>query len=424
VFNVKLSGTTYQFTITFPTGQVITSVNSYTSEDAAFKALKHIYAIIKEDDLQPAPVYLLAKPSGLNFRIEINDLDNSLYANSGNNFTTLQDAKDGIEKLKKLFYEDANLLEYDTYSIPIPSNATGLHKRATRMLGMSIYDNYWMVLDKFIVTMIAANQFKFSIQYDSTHTLDSIKIYTSEKEAFAAMEKLVTLIAMEDEDPDDWVFFTIKASGGGQRLEVTEDGINVIAVSQPVYPNVNAAIDGYKKLRQALLDEGMHVVDHLLLRPLPVVHNDILLPDDPTDPAYGFFPLCASLNPDCDCPITDYYSFRISVVLPYWTQRFRNRDFRAFAEDTIHRETPAHILPKFCWVSMYDMFRLETAYKAWFLENRKYKPNMNTLKNLLVDLVRVLNTLTNVYPVGHLHDCDNPGTDNPVILNQTILGTF
>ena len=58
---------------------------------------------------------------------------------------------------------------------------------------------------------------------------------------------------------------------------------------------------------------------------------------------------------------------------------------------------------------------LEKATKTWFLLNRQYKPNMNILKDLLVDLVRVLNTLTNVYPEGHLHDCDNPGTDNPVI---------
>jgi uncharacterized protein len=172
-------------------------------------------------------------------------------------------------------------------------------------------------------------------------------------------------------------------------------------------------------------------VEHLLLRPLPIlqqifaIYNPETLPaNDPKRDDFGFFPLCADLNPDCDCPITDYYSFRISVVLPYWTERFRNMDFRGFAEDTIHRETPAHILPKFCWVSMHDLWRLETAFDEWFTENKKYKPVMNTLKDKLKKLITVLNTLTNVYPEGHLHDCANPGTDNPVVLNQTILGTF
>jgi hypothetical protein len=405
---------------------VITSIQSYVNEDAAFKALRQIIMFVKEDDKDPATPALLvtAKPFGGKFRIEIKDLNNNAYANSTNSFNTQPDADKGVTDLRQLVYKDATLLEYDSFSIPLPHNPTGLHKRTTRMLGMSIKDNYWMILDKFIVNQITPTQFSFTIQYDDTHTLVSVANYPTKKEAFQAMEKLVELIAPEDEHPDDWVFFRIKTFGAGQRIEVSADGITNIAVSQPVYLTVNAAKEGYKKIRQALLDEGMHIIDHLLLRPLPVIHNDILVPANPLDINYGFFPLCASLNPDCDCPILDYYSFRISVVLPYWTQRFRNMDFREFAEDTIHRETPAHILPKFCWVSMYDMYRLETAYKAWFLLNRQYQPNMNNLKVLLVDLVRVLNTITNVYPEGHLHDCDNPGTDNPVILNQTILGTF
>lgn len=425
-FNVTPAGLQFQFTIRLTTGQIITSVGTYVNEDAAFKALRQIVLFSREDDKDPAtpPVFVSAKPFAGKFRIEIKDLNNNAYANSGNNFNTQVDADKGVRELKQLLEKDATTLEYDTYSIPLPHNATGLQKRAARLLGMSVKDNGWLVLDKFIVTQIAAGKYKFTIQYDDAQTLESIVNYPTEVAAFEAMEDLVPLVAREDTDPGDWIYFRIKAFGGGQRIEVTTDGTTTIAVSAPVYPTVNAAIAGYKKLRQALLDEGMHVIDHLLLRPLPIVHNAILVPEDPQDASYGFFPLCTSLNPDCNCPILDYYSFRISVVLPYWTQRFRNMDFRGFAEDTIHRETPAHILPKFCWVSMYDMFRLETAYKAWFLSNRMYKPNMNTLKDLLVDLIRVLNTLTNVYPEGHLHDCDNPGTDNPVILDQTILGTF
>ncbi len=326
-----------------------------------------------------------------------------------------------------------DVLQYDWYSVPKPSNPTGLHKRASLMLGMSIHDNAWMVLDKFVVNGPIGGPFTFSIHYDGVHTLDSTGNYPTRKKAFEAMEKIVTLLALEDANKNDWVYFQILPSGFGQRFEVREDILSLpFAVSQPVYPDVPSAKLGYNKLKQALLDEGMHIVDHLLLRPLPVLDLNIPMPDDPPNPLpdnpvdmdYGFFPLCGSLNTDCDCPINDYYSFRISVVLPYWTQRFRNMDFRGFAEDTIHRETPAHILPKFCWVSMWDMWRLETAYKAWFAENKKYKPNMNLLKGLLLSLIKVLNTLTNVYPEGHLHDCDNPSTDNPVILNQTILGTF
>lgn len=325
------------------------------------------------------------------------------------------------------------ILEYDTYAVPDPANPTGLHKRASLMLGMNINDNSDLAFEKFTFTEIPAvlpatvPAYKFSVKYDSAHSLDSVNEYAGDtreealKKASAAMEKLVTLMMDENNADSDNEYFEVKSTSGGFRIEVKEtpSDITPYAVSSPGYASVPLAQDGIKMLKQSLGDEGMHVIDHLLLRPLPVAEN--ITADDLAE---GFFPLWPALNPDCDCPITDYYSFRISVVLPYWTERFRNMDFRAFAEETIHRETPAHILPKFCWVSMYDMNRLEKAYREWFAQNRNYKPDMVILKGKLKELIKVLNTLTNVYPEGHLHDCENPGTDNPVILNQTSLGTF
>jgi hypothetical protein len=318
----------------------------------------------------------------------------------------------------KLTVDD--ILEYDTYSIPKPSNPTGLHKRATLMLGMNILDNANLALNKFSV-IPSGLQFQFVVQYDSLHQLISVNLYNTEKEAFAAMEKIIVLMMDEDNPDTDNVYFEVKPFGGGHRIEVKESmaALTLYAVSTPVYPMPLLAQQAIKLLKQAFLDEGMHIIEHLLLRPLPEAQN--ITEQDLTN---GFFPLCPDLNPDCDCPVIDYYSFRISVILPYWTHRFRNMDFRGFAEDSIHRETPAHILPKFCWVSMYDMYRLEEAYHKWFTENKNYRPNMVTLKAALRDLIKTLNTMTNVYPEGHLHDCDNPSTDNPVILNQTILGTF
>ena len=312
------------------------------------------------------------------------------------------------------------ILEYDTFSIPAPSNPSGLQKRTTLMLGMNITDNSNLADDKFTVVPAAA-KFQFIIKYDGVNQLSSVNLYNTELEAFVAMEKIVILI-MDENNPDtDNVYFEVKPFTGNFKIEVknTIAALAPFAVSSTTYSSILLAQAGIKLLKAIFMDEGMHIIDQLLLRPLPF--NETISATDLTE---GFYPLCADLNPDCDCPITDYYSFRISVVLPYWTERFRNMDFRAFAEDSIHRETPAHILPKFCWVSMYDMHRLEKAYTEWFTENKKYKPGMNVLNGKLKKLIKVLNTLTNVYPEGHLHDCENPSTDNPVILNQTILGTF
>lgn len=310
-------------------------------------------------------------------------------------------------------------LEYDTYNIPQPANPTGLHKRATLMLGMNINDNRTLVLNKFTVVP-SGLKFRFEVKYATGKSLTSVDEYDTVPKAFAAMEKVAVLAINENNSKIGEVYFSVQPTVGGFRIEVKENpaAAALYAVSSVYAQKADAQAD-ISKLKAVFFDEGMHLVEHLLLRPLPI--TDVI---NGTDLLEGFFPLCKDLNPDCDCPTTDYYSFRISIVLPYWTERFRNMDFRGFAENTIHRETPAHILPKFCWVSMYDMFRLETAYNEWFAENKKYKPAMSVLKVKLKALIKVLNTLTNVYPEGHLHDCDNPSTDNPVILNQTILGTF
>lgn len=335
--------------------------------------------------------------------------------------------------VKPLLPSPDDILEYDTYSYPSLANPAGLHKRAALLLGMNQTDNANLALNKFTFIEIPPMSpstvpgFRFSVQYDASHSLTSVKTYVGDnkteanKNASSAMEKIVTLLMDENREGNDNIYFEVKSFSGGYRIEVKENPADVTpyAVSSPVYASVPLARDGIKLLKQVLNDEGMHVLEHLLLRPLPVA--DTITAADLTE---GFFPLCPALDPDCDCPVTDYYSFRVSIILPYWTERFRNMDFRAFAEKTIHRETPAHILPKFCWVSMYDMNRLEKAYSDWFAENRKYKPNMMDLKALLKVLIKTMNTLTNVYPEGHLHDCENPGTDNPVILNQTSLGTF
>ncbi|MGV3589271.1 MAG: hypothetical protein ACO1OF_19850 [Adhaeribacter sp.] len=82
-------------------------------------------------------------------------------------------------------------------------------------------------------------------------------------------------------------------------------------------------------------DTQLFIVEHLLLRPR--FYGQALLP------------VC--LDPDCEtCGEEDPYSFRLTVVLPGWLGLFQNLDYRRFAERLIRLETPAHLLPKICWV--------------------------------------------------------------------------
>ncbi len=166
-------------------------------------------------------------------------------------------------------------------------------------------------------------------------------------------------------------------------------------------------------------NEGMYVIEHILLR--PDVTKDIA-------PENTFLPICTD---NCEgCEDIDPYSFRVSIVLPGWTERYSNVDFRRFLEELIQKELPAHIVAKICWIGYpksYDtkgeeneMVELEEAYKAWLLAKTdmgQKQPNPK-LKRLL----KILSTLHTIYPQGKLHNCDDDKEQQDIILGRTNLG--
>lgn len=78
------------------------------------------------------------------------------------------------------------------------------------------------------------------------------------------------------------------------------------------------------------------VVEHLLLRP--------------KFPGDALYPACSD-GACCMCGDEDPYSFRLTYVAPGWTAPL-NTDMRMrdFADRTVQRETPSHLLAKSCWV--------------------------------------------------------------------------
>lgn len=190
--------------------------------------------------------------------------------------------------------------------------------------------------------------------------------------------------------------------------------------------------DTQEELKKAILEiiefmtmffseEGMFLVEHILLRP------DISATDTPLD---EFMPICTD---NCtSCQPVDPYSYRISVVLPGWTYRFANPDFRNFMEELIRKEIPAHILARICWVgyrkndvpdSENEMLQFEKAWKEFLLAKTSSAPDLNQkLKNLN----QILSELNTIYPTGRLIDCDDE-TDSlkgRIILGRTFIGNL
>lgn len=179
---------------------------------------------------------------------------------------------------------------------------------------------------------------------------------------------------------------------------------------------INHFVSFMKKTRP---NEGMYLIEHILLR--PDESKDYTIAPD------AFLPVC-----DCDdCEPLDPYSFRVSVVLPGWTERFSNIDFRNFIDDLIRRELPAHVLARICWIGYPDgsvddtkneMKHLEKTWKAFLDTMTKKDQNIQVLK----DLNLALSQLHTIYPSGFLYDCDDESEDlkGKIILGRTNLGNI
>ncbi len=119
----------------------------------------------------------------------------------------------------------------------------------------------------------------------------------------------------------------------------------------------------------------------------------------------------------------DPYSFRATVVLPYWPKRFQKPEFRQFIETTLRQEAPAHVFLRICWVDPTDMKEFEVAYCKWVSTTQVGIEACNAIeaKN---NMVKTLCKLRSVYPVASLHDCQAPTEDsNRIVLNYSIIGS-
>ncbi len=88
--------------------------------------------------------------------------------------------------------------------------------------------------------------------------------------------------------------------------------------------------------------EGLHLVEHVLLRP--------------TGRGDGHRHLGVT---------DDFYPMRLSVVLPDWSVRTASADFRRFAQETVQINAPAHVLASCCWLDFGRMERFEQHWLAW-----------------------------------------------------------
>lgn len=291
-------------------------------------------------------------------------------------------------------------------------NVSGLERRVAGLLGIADWSRRNLGLtshdlyDEVDAVPDAADEYRFRVRHAVTHTIllsGSTRYPTPE----AARAEMVAAIARAQRL--DGYQRKTTADGTQHYFNIVDDTGEVIARRIQYFASaeaMEAAIgETLAYLRSHYSGEGLYLVEHILLRPRE--DGDPLLP------------ICT--DPGCaDCVDVDPYSHRVHVLLPAYAGRFQDEGFRRFAERTIRREMPVHVLPVVCWIGSEDMARFESAWRDWLLLAAGFAETGRREK--LQALIDALVGVKNVYPVRALFDCTGDETQPPFILGKTSLG--
>nr|MDZ8203790.1 hypothetical protein [Dendronalium sp. ChiSLP03b] len=246
--------------------------------------------------------------------------------------------------------------------------------------------------------------------------LEGTQRHDTEDAAWKESNFLVELAQEQDN------FRLVDSDNGVYGWELTNESKDQILASH-YYSSLDERNQAIAALQARNNDEGFHVLEHILLRPKtkqPAAISDDFLPiivtaDDAKTQAGQS---CLTWQ--------DPYSFWVTVILPYWPERFRDINFRRFVEQTLRLEAPAHVALKIAWLDVRQMREFEAAYRQWLeqLSLEICEDAACDLTGALNRLLAILPKLRSVYPKGILLDSQESGSkENPIILNQTALGT-
>lgn len=206
---------------------------------------------------------------------------------------------------------------------------------------------------------------------------------------------------------DEWNY-DVQPAGPGFAIDLHDPNDTSLASRPSTLPSVAAGEDAVDAAVAHVYEnysvEGMHMVEHLLLRPResgdPVLSIPISKEDKERDP----------------------YSHRFSIVLPSGLSRdftddpleatrnevrphrFRDREFRRHAERMIRQACPAHLLPKIYWVDQQapgtandpaSFNRFEVRYFAWLESILIPGTPALDVRNARSNLVESLNAIVN-----------------------------
>ncbi|MBI1938381.1 MAG: DUF1508 domain-containing protein [Ignavibacteriales bacterium] len=296
------------------------------------------------------------------------------------------------------------------------ANVSGLEKRASRLLGINSFKR--KTLAECLETL-----FKFYQEKDEDG-IDEFRFRLIDENGNILLSSSTKYYSMADaqKEKDSVIHsglnknnYVIKKTKSGKfYIVLTDDAGEIIARVIRYFKKIEEAEEFVSKIisymeKSVLECEGFHLIEHILLRPRTA--DDKLLT------------VCVSKDCKSCRGFIDPYSFRVTVVVPYWHKRFKNMDFRKYFETTMRMEAPAHVHVKICWVDEEAMKNFESKYLPWLKEISKENPDQTQLSIKQKKLIEALESLRSVYPESRLYDCGTEDLSNVALLNHSILGS-
>ncbi len=387
----------------------------------------------------------------------------TLYGDSTDE-VVLRNKEAFLRDYKIISAERGNAFNY--YKQPLENlwdtdNVSGTQKRLARLLGIKNY-NRRNISDSFITinTSIEDNdckEYRWEIKdKEGKPIFRATEGYGSKAAAINELNFTVLQLIetskyeleatfsreIEDDTEVDNIKINISSKKGAYSFSVINPEIpasstdHIIAIHSKFYDTQEelkkGIFDALAFIENDFTEEGLFLVEHILLRP-GFQKDGIDVYPEPSK----FIPICSDTCENCE-PI-DPYSYRVSIILPGYTFRFSDTDFRNYMENVIKQEIPAHIVARICWVGHRQgevaddengLLRFEKAYKAYLeaktenigKEEEKPSPEENSKLEELLDKLFSLQTL---YPAGRLIDCENDDDiDGQIILGRTSLGSL
>ncbi len=179
--------------------------------------------------------------------------------------------------------------------------------------------------------------------------------------------------------------------------------------------DISAVKNAVRRLLDCINQEGIHLVEHILLRPDcdPTAVNDCIIQPNDVD-------CCCKLEYEIEggiacttveeetikyIPGADTYSFWATVVLPGWTPSFSTLNQRDLFQELLYKNTPAHISLNILWVSPQQMCEFENKYTQWLQE---LQSNCTENDNIKCEMVNCLADLTDYVPTPKEEETVSP----------------